>query len=154
MDIALLACCKRKLDTLAPARDLYQGTLFKHALAYVEQIVRPDRTFILSAAYHVVTPCDRIWPYDKTLNDFTAREVRTWGGWVQTKLHVQHAIRVVTEHRWIILAGRTYRKGLYWLDDVPTDQIVLPLASVGGIGKQIAWLKEQLQCNHQPPLLA
>ncbi|NIV33119.1 MAG: hypothetical protein GWN58_27820 [Anaerolineae bacterium] len=75
-----------------------------------------------------------------TLNTMSARERRTWGYQVQHKLWFLHGVEY--HNLWTVLAGKTYREGLYWLG--PPATVYAPLSRVGGIGKQIAWLQHQL----------
>ncbi|MBU1750363.1 MAG: hypothetical protein KKA73_21985, partial [Chloroflexi bacterium] len=50
--VGLVGCSARKLSTPAPARDLYQGRIFRAALPYAEH--HHDATLILSAKYGLV----------------------------------------------------------------------------------------------------
>lgn len=147
MHIALIACCKRKLDHPALARELYQGTLFQYSLRYAERIVKPDRIFILSAKYLAIGPYEWIEPYDMTLNTMSAKERHAWGYQVQHKLWFEHGVEFY--NHWTVLAGKAYREGLYWLG--PPATVYTPLARVGGIGKQIAWLQHQLSAVSSKP---
>lgn len=140
MNIALIACSKRKLSRAAPARELYQGTLFKYSLSYVEEIIKPDLVFVLSARYYVVPIDKTLFPYDQTLIGEPAEKVRQWGTLVRTHLEIL-GITDPIQHRWTLLAGKIYRKGLYWLRGIPC---YVPLEGRGGIGKQVAWLQHRL----------
>ena len=61
----LVACVSQKLDRRAPAAELYRSDWFRKALAYVEGT--GARWFILSAAHGLVSPDQRLDPYDVTL---------------------------------------------------------------------------------------
>lgn len=74
--IALIACSKSKKPYSCPARDLYQGQLFKKSYRVASQIC--DYIYILSAKYGLVHPQTIIQPYNKTLSKFTKNEKQYW----------------------------------------------------------------------------
>ena len=57
MKVILIACCKTKASGKMPAKDLYQGTLFKKSLEYARTL-KPERIYILSAEHHLL-PLDK-----------------------------------------------------------------------------------------------
>lgn len=77
MITALIACSKTKLKVPAPARDLYQGNLFKFSIRLAELEKIPN-IFILSAKYGLLELSKRISPYEHTLKAMTQSEVRKW----------------------------------------------------------------------------
>lgn len=70
MMIALIACSAAKLPSPAPARDLYQGQLFRAARAWAE--AHADAWYILSALHHVLDPAEVVEPYNLSLADVAA----------------------------------------------------------------------------------
>jgi hypothetical protein len=62
---ALVCCGKQKLGVPAPAKDLYQSTLFKKTRAYAER--HYAGWFVLSAQHHVLLPEEMVAPYDVKL---------------------------------------------------------------------------------------
>ncbi len=75
--IVLIACSARKRSLPAPAKDLYQGTLFQAARTWAEK--RAERWFILSAKHYLLHPDRVISPYDQSLARWPIRARRAWG---------------------------------------------------------------------------
>lgn len=71
---ALVCCGKQKLAVPAPAKHLYQSTLFKKTRAYAEK--HYDGWYILSALHGALSPIQVIEPYDVTLS--TAAQQALW----------------------------------------------------------------------------
>lgn len=88
VSIGLVGCGKRKLDRPAPARDLYQGELFRRAAAYCEATY--DHWFVLSAQHYLVHPDEILAPYDRTLAKMTVADRRHWAGMVESGLRCGH----------------------------------------------------------------
>ena len=76
INFVLISCSKSKLDTKAPARDLYTGSLFQKAVAWAERHQHP--WFIVSALYGLAMPDQELQPYDFTLKQLRAREREAW----------------------------------------------------------------------------
>lgn len=76
INFVLISCSKSKLETKAPARELYTGSLFNKAVAWAERHQHP--WFIVSALYGLVTPDQQLPPYDFTLKQLRARERQAW----------------------------------------------------------------------------
>jgi hypothetical protein len=130
--VALVSCVGRKVAHTASARDLYISEWFRRSRRYVEGINCP--WFILSAEYGLLTPREKVAPYERTLNAMTAGERRTWALRVQGQMDgaLPHAERI------IVLAGRRYREYLIeYLKKRGTVEV--PLARLG-IGQQLQWL--------------
>lgn len=133
--VALIACCKGKLSYPAPARELYQGSLFKKSLAYVTSL-GPDTILILSALHGVVHIDQVIEPYEVTLNTMKRNERDEWTACVLGQLRGYADL----EHdRFTFLAGARYREGLV----KHIKQVEVPLEGMG-IGVQLQWLKRVL----------
>ena len=136
----LVACCKRKLPTSAPARDIYIGTLFKSTRAYVLSQLRPgDDWMILSTKYHLVRPQRELDPYEMTLNTLTAQERRNWA---------HHVLRMLipvakTYDKLVLFAGANYTKYLLKPLGEAGITVELPLLGKGGYGSQVKWIREQ-----------
>ncbi len=134
MATALVACSKRKLSHPAPARDLYQGTLFRLSRYYVER--RYDTWYILSARHGLVRPGRVLSPYDVYLGNFSADERRRWAEDVLESLEQRGEL---TPRCWWVLAGLHYRRHL--VPHLP-GEVVIPLEGMS-LGEQLAWLKER-----------
>ncbi|MGE5610374.1 MAG: DUF6884 domain-containing protein [Bacillota bacterium] len=129
----LLACCSRKQDRAAIAKNLYCSALFQKQRAYVEATCVDWA--ILSAKYHFVLPEQVIEPYDETLHGKRARDRELWGYTTARMLRLHWPDW--RERRFVVLAGRDYRDCLCCL------HCVFPLDGLA-IGQQLQWLTEQL----------
>lgn len=134
MKFGLVACSKTKSDQPAPARDLYQGTLFQRASAYAERTC--DFWYVLSAKHGLVHPSTILEPYDASLHDLENEQRRQWAA------RVLKGLEGLEHHTpyWIVLAGETYREFL--IPELP-GTIEVPLSGIG-IGEQIKWLGDEL----------
>jgi hypothetical protein len=103
--IALISCCKQKLDRPAPAQELYTSSLFKAQLAYSRLIT--NDIYILSARHGLVFLSEEIEPYNFTLNNLSIEARRGWAGYVVSELG---KIYNLERHRFVILAGAKYRE--------------------------------------------
>lgn len=130
--IALIACASQKRDEPAPARNLYQSTLFRRSLRYVEQVVEPDCTFVLSAKHHLLPLDVVVAPYDRTLNRMAADERRAWADRVLDQLRERADLK---EDRFTVLAGKKYREHLV----PPLERVEVPLEGMR-IGEQLQFL--------------
>jgi hypothetical protein len=132
MRVMLIACSKAKRPHEAVAAELYQGDLFKKARALAEN--RGARWFVLSAKHGVVSPDRVLHPYDDTLAHATRDRLAAWNALVLSQLVEAKLLAEPLE----ILAGRCYRGWASCLD------ATVPMRGMG-IGKQKAWLAEQLR---------
>lgn len=128
--IHLVACSGKKLAQPAPARELYQGDLFKKAAAAAAASFEP--WFILSAKHGLVHPNTVLSPYDTGLRTFTKPARTTWAIRVRDQLLME-----VTPPRLrvIMWAGALYCQPLAELLRSDGFTVDLPLAGEG-IGKQ------------------
>lgn len=133
--LALVACCKLKLDKPAPAKDLYISPLFKKIRARVER--RADDWAILSAAHGIVLPDTVIEPYDVTLNNMVADERRAWARRVIASLRDIPNIKYVD--RIEIYAGVKYREFLEGPMEKFGIKIDVPFRGMG-VGDQLGYL--------------
>lgn len=74
--VHLVACGFAKLDTEAPARDLYTGDVTRKAIAFAS--TRGGYCVILSARYGVLDLDEVVAPYDTRLDDLTPGELDDW----------------------------------------------------------------------------
>ena len=130
MRIGLVACCGKKMDCPAPARDLYCSELFRRSRSYVERTC--DRWAILSAKHGVVLPEQTIAPYDTTLANMLAAERTEWTAKVGAQL-----ASVFPSSTFTVLAGKHYRAAV---ENFPHTA---PMAGLG-IGEQLAWLGKRI----------
>lgn len=83
-DIVLVSCVKTKLSEVAAARDLYTSPLFRKERAYAELQGVP--WYILSAEYGLVSPLQRIAPYERYLPKESQIFRDNWGARVVAEL--------------------------------------------------------------------
>lgn len=164
--IALVACSTTKLSTPAPARDLYQGHLFRLSRAWAERFA--SSWYILSAKYAVLDPDRVIEPYDFSMADLARGDryhpltpsplarpsleqvrhpapVDAWAIRCRGLLmgHRGQGARILAGDRVVILAGAAYREPLVSLLVAWHALVETPLAQLG-IGRQKQWLRRQL----------
>ena len=125
MKIALIACCKSKLDHSCRAEDLYVGALFKKQLAFSRD-QNFDRIFILSALHGLLKLDEVIQSYEKTLTKMPVAERKKWAAAVEFVLPDNAEITY--------FAGVRYREFLP-CGDVPCEGL--------GIGRQLKWFKDR-----------
>ena len=111
---------------------MYISTLFKLNLRYAEKL-NPDGVYILSAKYGLLNLEQDIDPYEQTLNNMRADEVKRWANQVIDQIK---KICVIEETEFVFLAGEKYRK--YLLPHLNNVQI--PLKGLR-IGEQLQMLK-------------
>lgn len=131
--IVIVACGAKKLDRPASARCLYVGPYFRACLDYALTIAKAKDVFIISAKYGLVGLADVIEPYDKRLGDpFSVAEFSLTTQAEQLGL-LGKKVTVLAGKDYVRLCRKVWRSGLS-----------APLAGKGGIGKQMAWMKERI----------
>jgi hypothetical protein len=121
----LISCAAQKLPYKATAQDLYTSPPFKKSLHYARSL-KPDHIFILSAKYGLLRLDQVIEPYDVTLNDMPAAEIRRWSWHVLDQLR---ALIDLHNDRVIFLAGGKYRK--YLVPAISTYAVPMQGLSIG-----------------------
>lgn len=127
MKVVLVACCGKKLISPAPAKDLYQSTLFLKSRRYAER--HGDCWLILSAKHGVVDPETIIEPYDETLSRRAASFRREWSN------NVARQMAGFKRDRLIVLAGNAY---CGWIEGFDFER---PMRGLG-IGRQLKFLDD------------
>lgn len=138
--VALVGCSKKKLDQVAPARELYRSPLFQKSLAYAEKIASPGLVWILSAKHGLVEPNQALEPYDLSLEQFEPWELDDWAHVVGIHLGDALDLPFVSDAtRWpnvriVLLASSRYAP------QVPVETpIEQPLKGME-IGQRLSWL--------------
>lgn len=138
-ELAVIACSAKKLDRAAPARDLYQGELFKACVAYAEARGLP--WVVVSAKHGIVQPDQILEPYDARVP--TRADERS--AWAKARRHeIYRADAYGTDKELVLLCGADYRHAFI---DIGYD-ITTPLAGKG-IGEQKQWLKQATEAEHK-----
>jgi len=131
--VVLISCVSKKLSHKAKTRDLYISPLFRLGLRYARSL-NPDKIFILSAEYGLLSLEQEIEPYNKTLNKMTKERRREWGQSVVNQLRTEIDLE---QDEVVFLAGKRYREFLTpYIKNykVPMERL--------GIGKQLKFLKQ------------
>jgi endonuclease III len=134
--IILIACVKTKRETPSKAIDLYISPLFKKSLEYA-QLLNPDKIYVLSAKYGLVSSEEVIEPYELTLNNMPTSEIKKWSKRVLDQLS---SVTDLKNDNFIILAGQNYRK--YLIPHIKHYEI--PLEGLG-FGSQLRRLDELIE---------
>lgn len=144
--IALVSCVRSKRDFKSAARDLYISPLFRGLRRYAE--ANADRWYILSAEYGLVSPEERIEPYERTLKTMKMPERKAWADRVNDKLKevLPCDAEVIRDTEIIFLAGDRYRRDLVPFLEERGFSISIPLAGLS-IGKQLQALKQPAPAN-------
>lgn len=136
--IVLVGCSKLKEKKSCTAQEMYSvSTFFRLCRAYAEQM--GDEWFILSAKYGLVFPEQEIAPYDETLTRMFHHARYEWAMRVFAQL--KKRLTNPAEERIIILAGARYREHLVGMLERSGHHVSTPLAELGGIGKQMQFMK-------------
>lgn len=129
--IVLISCASKKRAGKAKAEALYISPLFEKSLTYARSL-KADKIFILSAKYGLLDLDTEIEPYDLTLNEMPARDVKAWAQRVFKQIAAQAD---PAQDHFIFLAGAKYRK--YLMPMLASSEA--PLARLS-IGKQLQFL--------------
>lgn len=129
--LVVVACGRRKAAAPSPARQLYTGPYARACMRYGEYWARLFNLelVILSAKHGFVAPNTVLEPYDVTFGDDDAIRLGDFRAQAE-QLGFDRYVDVV--------GGSTYVKivRLIW----PHARALIP--KVGGIGRQLAWLKD------------
>ncbi len=109
--VYLIGCVKNKTKEKNKARNLYLGHNFKFRLEYAEWH-KPDKIYILSAKYGLVSLDQELEPYDRTLNNLSQKERNKWAKKVFEDLKTLFNIE---KTRFVFLAGIPYYQDLEML---------------------------------------
>lgn len=140
-EIALIACCKKKLTTSAIAAELYQGQLFKAQLAYAHTLVEDGRICVASAEHYLVGLGQKLDPYELSLRDMAPYSRRAWAREVVRQLWDMYPGRYLYVY---LLAGGLYEKSL--APEFARFGITfgVPHPARLGYGQQVKWYREAL----------
>jgi hypothetical protein len=108
--------------------------LFKKARKYVG--ANYNRWYILSAEYGLLAPAMWVHPYDKTLNNMNANDIKEWSEMVAADILTIRPTEID------FYAGAKYRKYLIPLLEAEGIKCNVPLKGMG-IGEQLSWYKSK-----------
>jgi len=113
--------------------------MFQKTKAYGETL-KPDKTFILSAKYHLTPMEKELEPYNLTLKDFNKDEKQKWGETVVSQMKEKGIDP--QKDTFIFLAGSEYIKPLK--DHIPEENIENPMEGKR-MGERLSWLNSQVE---------
>ena len=134
--VYLVSCVGKKGLQPATAALLYESAWFQKARRFVEGREAPWH--ILSAAYGLVHPDQRIAPYDLSLNQTDSVGRALWAERVAEDLKC----RYTEPTRFVLLAGNAYREHLVPRLEAAGHAVEVPMRGMG-IGQQLSWLDRQ-----------
>jgi len=138
--LGLVSCTKRKRNYRCKAYEMYSASdLFRKAYAYA--VKNHDFVVILSAKYGVLFPDDEIEPYNQTLNNMSADEIKEWSEKVFSQM--KQRLDLKNFNKALFYTGKKYRQYLIQKLENIGIQCEVPLKNLG-IGKQKAWYKERV----------
>jgi hypothetical protein len=134
-NIALISCVSKKCLYKTEAKNMYTSPLFVKSLKYANDILKPNKIFILSAKYGLLNINEKIEPYNETLNDKKQKEKRKWANDVMNQLMKECDLN---NDRFIFLERKNYYEKL--ILSLPNNEILMENLQ---IGKKLQWLKEK-----------
>ena len=136
--LGLISCTKSKRDYPCKASEMYSASdLFRKAYSYATK--KYDFVAILSAKYGLLSPDDRIEPYNLTLNDMNSQQRKKWAEKVFSQMKTRFRLKDFDEV--FFHAGKKYREQLIPMLKNLSIRCRVPLEGLT-IGKQKAWYKE------------
>lgn len=103
-----LSCTKSKKSHRCEAQELYsESEFFTKALEYARTLVDDKDIFILSAKHHCIRLTKVIGPYNITLNDMSADQVKEWA---EKTIATMKELHIDFNKKAVFLTGETYRK--------------------------------------------
>lgn len=141
MTTVLVGCGASTRRGRLPAKEKYDSNYFTLKRTYAEE---RDGWYILSAKYGIINPTVMIGDYDVTVGeDITADQ---WRDRVHRTI-TRHPVRWERTDRLEVLAGQRYVDPLRDRFEALPCEVVYPFDSddLGGIGEQMAWLKENIE---------
>ena len=131
-NIGLISCVSLKQKQESKAIDLYISPLFIKSKEYA--LKRLDRFFILSAKHGLLSPEEKISPYDLTLKNMDKNERMKWSNNVYKNL----ITKINKKDSLVFLAGENYREYLEPKLKADGFNVASPLYKMS-IGEQLQW---------------
>lgn len=128
--VVIIGCGAKKATGTTAAGQMYVGGYHRSCRRAADQLISSDRILILPAKYALLHLTDLISPYEQRLDQP--------GAVAATDLQRQaRALGLEHDQDVIILAGRAYTRLARTIWPAAATQ----LAGVGGMGRQLQWLK-------------
>lgn len=135
--VTLIGCGKLKRPAASLAADLYTGQLFKAAAAHARRLARPWA--ILSAKHGLLTPGQRVEPYNVAMAELTKAQRAEWSSMAGNQLAAWLDEIGQPSAALEVYAGRPYVEAV-----TAASQAVVfaPLQGLG-IGQRLQWFKQR-----------
>lgn len=133
----MLGCVKKKLPRTAQARDLYCSPLWNARRRYAEESARP--WFIMSARYGLLTPEQRVAPYDLQIRQLSPSARRALG--LEVTRDLARGFGSLQGRTVEVHAGAAYVDAIREPLNGLGAQVVVPTAGLS-IGRQLAWYRD------------
>lgn len=132
--VVIIPCGAQKQTICCAAGEMYTGPFFKLCLAYARSLATADDIFILSAKHGLLSLRAFIRPYDIKMS-------RARVASLESLVFRQAESRLLLDRPLVALCGGFY---LQLVNNVwnLNGEDATPLAGIGGIGKQMQWLKQ------------
>lgn len=143
-NVFIIACCYKKLDKKAEAKDLYISNLFKASRSLAESYPVSE-WWIVSAKYGLVHPNQVIEPYDLGLGSMAKKDRERWGAYVRRDI----VRRVKNPGKIVLLCGEDYTRHIIDGAKVLTKKVYVPLKGLA-LGEQVKWLTSKAESNRGP----
>lgn len=144
MKVILISCVLQKKqikeNETVKAKELYISQLFKKAWSYANKL-NPDKIYILSAKYGLLSPEKPIGYYNETLLKYPTSKQKEWADNVLSQLKKEGCN--LEDDEFMLLAGKTYYK--YLLGNNGIKKYELPYNGLKGIGFILNFLTEKLK---------
>lgn len=142
MKIALIGCTKKKRDICSKAIDLYdKSDFFCKELAYAKKVLNVDSVWILSAKHHLLSADTMVAPYNVTLVGAKKSEREQWA--TDTFKQIKNTFDPKSDELFLLCGTKYYEFLEKPLHECGYNYSI-PMKDVGGIGKQLQWLKDRL----------
>jgi len=138
--VAIISCCKVKMERPAPAKNFYCSQLFTATRRYVEREIQRgnlDGWFVLSAKHGLIEPEQIVEPYDVTLAKMSSAAKVVWSD--QVVADIRRRWKHPELCRFSVFAGMLYAQPFNHF-----PRTVFPLAGEG-IGDRLKFFKQQFE---------
>jgi hypothetical protein len=137
----IIACCSKKLDQKAKAKDLYISNLFKASRRLAESYPSSE-WWVVSAKYGLVHPDQAIEPYDLSLGSMVKKDRERWGVYTRREM----VRRIKNPSQIVLLCGEDYTRQIIDGAKVLTKKVYVPLKGLA-LGEKVKWLTAKAKSN-------
>ena len=141
-NIAIIGCTSKKKGYTCEAIEMYQASpFFCKELKYARDALNASEIYILSAEHHLIHESKLLKPYNTTLVGMPKAKRVSWAKIVLSQIYEAFDPR---KERLYFLCGKKYYEFLEPGLIKKNYQYEIPLRGIGGIGRQLQWLDQQI----------